>query len=124
MLERAYDVGGFELQARIAEKLYAAFHEHAIDVGDAEELAKIASSEPEFGSYEESLKFIKSDEGLYELDKKLEKAVAWGVEQVTTSSHRMLRNRTADSCAFYLGPDIHFGPDRRISRGNQARSVV
>ena len=84
MLERAYDVGGFELQARIAEKLYAAFHEHAIDVGDAEELAKIASSEPEFGSYEESLKFVQSDDGLYELDKKLEKAVAWGVEQVTT----------------------------------------
>lgn len=61
-----------------------AFHEQGIDVGDADELAKIASSEEGFMSFDDAKKFIEGDEGLYELDKALEKAVRWGIDSVPT----------------------------------------
>ncbi|KAL7005160.1 hypothetical protein EMMF5_005269 [Cystobasidiomycetes sp. EMM_F5] len=84
IIEKAYEVGSFELQARIAERLYSAFHAESIDVGDPEELARIAASESGFVSYKEALAFIESDEGEYELDKALQKAKHWGIDQVPT----------------------------------------
>lgn len=86
VIEKAYELGGFALQSRIAEKLYKAFNEDSIDVGDSGELAKIAASEPGFlgGSEEEARQFIDSDEGSYELDKQLQKARGWGIDQVPT----------------------------------------
>jgi len=86
VIEKAYEIGGFPLQSRIAEKLYAAFNEQGVDIGDADELASIAASEPDMfgGSVEEAKRFVKSDEGLYELDKQLKKAHGRGIDQVPT----------------------------------------
>merc|ERR1712087_567598 len=38
VIEKAYEMGGFDLQSQVAEKLYKAFNEDGIDVGDLETL--------------------------------------------------------------------------------------
>lgn len=81
----AFETSGFELQSKIVKKLYSAFNEQSIDIGDSTELAKIASSEPELKlPLDEAKKFIESDKRLYELDKQLRKAHVWGIDQVPT----------------------------------------
>ena len=82
VIEKAYEVGGWELQSQVVEKLYEAFHVEGLDVCDPEILAKTASSVDGFLSYEEALKFVQGDDLAYEVDKALEKGVVWGVESV------------------------------------------
>lgn len=59
-----------------------AFNEEGQDVGDPEILAKLCGSIPNFLSEEEASKFVKSEDGLYELDKSLEKIEYIGIDSV------------------------------------------
>lgn len=59
-----------------------AFNEEGIDVGDPETLASLSSSVPGFLSQDEALKYINSEDGVYELDKALEKLRYIGIDSV------------------------------------------
>lgn len=82
MIEKAYEVGGWEVQSKVVDVLYEAFHVGGLDVCDPEILAEKASSVDGFLSYDETLAFVKGDELAYEVDKALEKAEMWGIDSV------------------------------------------
>lgn len=82
VIEKAYEVGGWEVQSQVADKLYEAFHVDGLDVCDPKILAEKASSVDGFLSYDETLNFVKGEELGYEVDKALEKAEVWGIDSV------------------------------------------
>ena len=84
VIEKAWEIGGWEVQSRVADALYKAFNEDGLDVGDPETLAKVSSSAEGFLPYEEALAFVKSDELAYEVDKALEKTRYEGIDSVPT----------------------------------------
>jgi len=84
VMEKAWEVGGWEVQSKMGDALYKAFHVDGLDVCDPEILAKTASSVDGFLSYDEALKFVNGDDLAYEVDKALEKAEIWGIDQVPT----------------------------------------
>lgn len=82
LVEKAYRVGGEETQRALIEGIFAGYFEQKKDIGDEGYLAEQGVAAKVFGTTEEALAFLRSDELKLEVCAQVRRAQALGITGV------------------------------------------